>query len=298
MKKLLALSLALLTIASFAACKKEDKKTDDLDDYRQEEVVYTSYTDGKSVFHFERIDTETVAIVGYEGPTELHEITVPAVVYTGSDKTSTAKKVVRIEAQAFKEVSSIKKATIPEGVTSIGRYAFAYCAHLETVEFPKSLNTIEYGAFYESGLTSLTFPELTAEELAAGCGITALQDSIFWRCNSLKEVTIPGYVKSVGVATFFECQSLEKVVLSEGVETVGDCAFVKCVNLEELHLPSTLKTGTDPLDDMAFLGSEKLTIDGVHIPDASKLPEGSKLVEYKEEMEKYLKSADEVASQQ
>jgi hypothetical protein len=73
---------------------------------------------------------------------------------------------------------------------------------------------------------------------------------------------------------------------------------VKCVNLEELHLPSTLKTGTDTLDDMAFLGSEKLTIDNVIIPDKDLIPEGSNLVEYRTEMEKYLKTADEVEADQ
>lgn len=287
MKKLLALMLALLTLASFSACKKEKDEADNLDDYLQEEVVYTSYTDGQSVFHFERINTETVAIVGYEGPTALHEITVPAVVYTGVDKEKTAKAVVRIEDQAFKNVSSIKKVTIPEGVQSIGRYAFAYCAHLETVVFPASLASIEYGAFYESGLTALTFPENGA--------LTAIAGTTFWRCNNLTEVTIPGYIKTIGEGAFFKCEALEKVVLSEGVETVGELAFVKCLNLKELYLPATLKTGDDPLEDMAFLGSEKLTIEGVHIPDASLLPEGSNLVEYKTEMEKYLKSADEVA---
>ena len=286
MKKLLALLLALLTLASFAACKKADDEENDLDDYLHEEVVHTSYIDGESEFYFERVDSESVAIVGYSGPNKLHEITVPSVVYTGEDKEATAKKVVRIDDEAFKNVSSIKKATIPEGVTSIGRYAFAYCAHLETVVLPTSLASIEYGAFLESGLTALTFP--------ANGALTAIESATFWKCNSLKEVTIPGYIKTIGEGAFLKCESLEKVILSEGVETVGDMAFVNCTNLAELQLPSTLKTGDDPLEDLAFLGSEKLTADGVRVPEATALPEGSKLLEYVENMKDYLKSSDEV----
>ena len=286
MKKLLALLLALLTLASFAACKKEEEKEDDLNKYLKEEVVYTSYKDSKSVFHFERVDSESVAIVGYEGPTELHEITVPSVVYTGEDKEKDAIAVSAIADEAFKNVSSIKKVTIPEGITSIGKYAFAYCAHLETVVMPVSLETIGYGAFLESGLTALTFPENSK--------ITAIDGATFWRCDNLKEVTIPGHIKTIGDAAFFECASLEKVVLAEGVEKVGEMAFVKCINLAELHLPSTLQVGTDPLDDLAFLGSEKLTADGVRVPEETALPEGSKLLEYVENMKDYLKSADEV----
>ena len=288
MKKLLALLLALLTLTSFAACKKDDEENSDLDQYLQEDVVHTSYTDGKSVFHFDRVDSESVAIVGYEGPTELHEITIPSVVYTGEDKEATAKKVVRIADEAFKNVSSIKKATIPEGVTSIGRYAFAYCAHLETVVLPASLASIEYGAFFESGLVALDFPENGA--------LTAIESAAFWRCNSLKEVIVPGYIKTIGEGAFLNCESLETVVLSEGVETVGDMAFVRCTNLKELHLPSTLKTGDDPLEDLVFLGSEKLTADGVHVPEATQLPEGSKLLDYVENMKDYLKSAEEVVA--
>ena len=286
MKKLLALLLALLTLASFAACKKEEEENNDLNKYLKEEIVHTSYKDGKSVFHFERVDSESVAIVGYDGPTELHEITVPSVVYTGEDKEKDAIAVSAIADEAFKNVSSIKKVTIPEGVTSIGKYAFAYCAHLETVVMPASLETIGYGAFLESGLTALTFPENSK--------LTAIEAATFWRCNSLKEVSIPGHIKTIGDAAFFECASLEKVVLAEGVEKVGEMAFVKCLNLKELHLPATLQVSDDPLEDLAFLGSDKLTVDGVHIPDASLLPEGSKLAEYKAEMEKYLKVADEV----
>ncbi len=284
-KKLLALLLALLTVASLSACKKENEdEGTDLDDFRKEDVVYTSITDEttKSVFHFELMDTETVAITGYEGPTELHNVTVPSVVYTGEDKETSKKDVVAIAAEAFKNVSSIQNIIIPEGITSIGKYAFAYCAHLETVKFPSTLKTIDEGAFYQSGLTSLTFPE--------ACDLTELKMATFSKCNSLKEVTIPGYIKTVGMAAFFECASLEKVTLSEGVVTVGKLGFQGCPSFKELNLPSTL-TNTDPFEDLAFLGSDVLYIENVKIPE--NLPEESTLRDYVKAMENYLKEAPE-----
>ena len=295
MKKLLALLLALLTLASFAACKKEtDDTDDDLDLFRVDEVVYTSYIDEdtvhagsnkKSVYHFELVDTETVAIVGYSGPTEKHDIKIPSVVFTGEDKDATAKAVVAIADEAFKNVSSIRNVEIPEGITSIGRYAFAYCAHLETVKFPSTLASIGDGAFLKSGLTELTFPE--------SCSLTEIKGATFWKCNNLTEVTIPAYIKTVGVGAFFECQALEKVVLSVGVETVGRMAFVNCPKLNELHIPYTLAPASvKPLDDLCFLGSDALTVDGVTVTEPEKIPQNSNLIGYLENMEKYLNSSD------
>ncbi len=285
-KKLLALLLALLTVAALSACKKEEEGDDsDLDSFRREDVIYTSHTvtvtEGdftyESTFYFEMVDTETVAITGYKGPTELHSVTVPSVVYTGEDKDTTKKDVVAIAPEAFKNVSSIKSITIPEGIASIGKYAFAYCAHLETVAFPASLNTIDEGAFYQSGLTALTFPE--------ACGLTELKMATFSKCNDLVEVTIPAYIKTVGKAAFFECGSLEKVTLAEGVVTVGKLGFQGCPNLKELNLPSTF-ANTDPFEDLAFLGSDVLYIENVKIPE--NLPEDSTLKDYVKAMEDYL----------
>ena len=288
-KKLLALLLALLTVASLSACKKENEdEGTDLDIFRKEDVVYTSHTETvtkgdftyESTFYFEMVDTETVAITGYKGPTELHDVTVPSVVYTGEDKETTKKNVVAIAAEAFKNVSSIQNVIVPEGITSIGKYAFAYCAHLETIKFPATLKTIDEGAFYQSGLTSLTFPE--------ACELTELKMATFSKCNNLKEVTIPGYIKTVGKAVFFECASLEKVTLSEGVVTVGKLGFQGCPKFKELNLPNTL-TNTDPFEDLAFLGSDALTIENVKIKEDA--PDSLK--KYVNDMEKYLVEAPE-----
>ena len=180
MKKLLALLLALLTVAALSACKKDkDTENNDRDSFLREEIVFTSSTDGSSVYHFEMLDTESVAITGYSGPTELHEASIPSVVYTGEDKEATSKKVVAIADGAFKDASSLKKITIPEGVTTIGKYAFAYCAQLETVVFPSTLASIDEGAFRRSGLTTLTFPET--------CALTKIEMATFSMCNKLTE---------------------------------------------------------------------------------------------------------------
>jgi hypothetical protein len=65
---------------------------------------------------------------------------------------------------------------IPPGVTTIGSYAFAYCADLVSVTIPPSVTTIGDGAFaYCADLVSATIPET----------VTAIGEQAFSGCDSL-----------------------------------------------------------------------------------------------------------------
>lgn len=65
-----------------------------------------------------------------------------------------------------------------EGITTLKRDAFGGCA-FETIEFPKSLRTIERG--------------------------------VFWACYRLKKITIPASVDRIGDFVFWHCDSLTDV---------------------------------------------------------------------------------------
>ena len=140
MKKLLILLLALLTATSLAACSDdgEDPGQDDLQDYVEEDVVIDSYTVGESVFHFASIDSTTVEITGYEGPTAPHDVTIPSEVPTNADG-SERKAVTTIADAAFFGISSLRSLVLPEGVTYL------------------------YNAFENTRFTSFTIPN-TLEE--------------------------------------------------------------------------------------------------------------------------------------
>lgn len=255
MKKLLAGLLALLTVATLSACsKKGDENKNDISGLRQEEVVFTSTVVGNSTFHFRVLDTTKVAITGYDGPNDVHDIVIPATVQTGTDAASSTKAVTEIADGAFRAVSAIRSVEIPEGVITIGAQAFADCVQLETVKLPSSLKTIGAAAFRNCGLTAITFPET--------CALTEIADSAFNSCKNLTEVTVPAYIKTIGKGAFYGCEALTKVVLSEGVETIGSQAFQNTIALADLTLPSTLKN-TDPVTDLVFSGCVALYRDHV-----------------------------------
>lgn len=261
MKKLLALLIALLTAASLAACSGDEPNDnqDNLDNYLEEEVVIDSYTVGESVFYFESVDSESVAITGYDGPTAPHDITIPSTVPTNADGSET-KKVTSIAETAFYGTSSIRSLVLPEGITSVGDFAFAQCVQLTSVTFPSSLESIGTGAFQNTGMTELNLPETSA--------LTEISAWAFSNCAALTEITIPGYIETIGEAAFFGCVGVESIVLEEGVVNVGKQAFQQTLALKSLTLPSTF-ANENPMEDLAFSGSQILYRENITCPDGS-----------------------------
>lgn len=87
---------------------------------------------------------------------------------------------------------------IPEGMTSIGNYAFYGCTNLASVFFPNSMNRIGNYAF--SG------------------------------CSRLTSVSIPRNVTVIGNYAFSECNSLISVFIGSSIGTIGNGAFSQSSN--------------------------------------------------------------------
>ena len=91
---------------------------------------------------------------------------------------------------------------IPDGVTSIGDYAFQYCIRLTNITIPDGVTSIGNGAFSGcTSLTSITIPD----------GVTSIDEYAFYGCQSLTSITIPDGVTSIGKWAFCGCISLERV---------------------------------------------------------------------------------------
>ncbi len=78
--------------------------------------------------------------------------------------------------RAFYNCSGLTSITIPNSVTSVGRYAFEYCTGFTSVVIPDSVTSIGAYAFeYCTSLTSVTIPD----------SVTSIGDEAFNGCWNL-----------------------------------------------------------------------------------------------------------------
>ena len=121
-----------------------------------------------------------------------------------------------ITSTIIERYTRLKKCVIPNSVTSIGDWAFAYCRGLTSVTIPNSVTRIGNYAFWScDGLSSVTIPN----------SVTSIGDGAFSRCSSLTSVTIPNSVTSIGAEAFCYCDGLTSVTIPNSVTSIGDEAF-------------------------------------------------------------------------
>jgi hypothetical protein len=104
--------------------------------------------------------------------------------------------------EAFKECQLLESVVIPDSVAELGEYAFYGCKKLSSAHIGASLKTVSPFAFGNcSGLLTLTFSENSKVEVIAG--------NAFNKCTSLKNVTLPDSLISIGDLTFDCSKNLE-----------------------------------------------------------------------------------------
>lgn len=111
-------------------------------------------------------------------------------------------KKYQIAENAFVLHNDMKSVTIPDGVTKIGKLAFAECRGLKNITIPNSVTEIEERAF--ANCTAL-------ESVAISASVTKIETLTFYGCSKLKSVTIPSKVTMVGWGAFRLCDSLKNI---------------------------------------------------------------------------------------
>ncbi len=163
--------------------------------------------------------------------------------------------VTSIGDYAFIGCSSLTEVVIPERVTSIGDYAFADCSSLSGMTLPKGLISIGYEAFCGcSGLEYIKVEEGNAVFDSRGNCNAVIDTESNMLIRGCKNTIIPEDVTGIGKQAFCRCTSLTGIVIPEGVTGIGSGAFYECTNLEEINIPE----GVAVLEANTFNGCESL----------------------------------------
>jgi uncharacterized protein YjdB len=116
-------------------------------------------------------------------------------------------------------------------LTTIGDYAFAYCAQVV-----KNSNGVpildEYNQQTYKGIQSVTLPN----------SLVSLGNYAFLGCSSLTQINIPDKVTELKTQTFKNCSNLSNVSLSATLTAIDANCFENCKSLNNLTFPQSLKT--------------------------------------------------------
>ena len=236
--------LPLSAVTAFAA----DTSTEQEASYKGYKYAYRVDDGNATITKFLGPDASTKSTGSYniEIPTELNDIRV-----TGLGDYSFA---VDADSDAGYPGNSlcrnIHSVTIPESVTSIGKYAFARCSSLTSLKLGENIKTIGDHAFYYCiKLESVTIPQ----------SVTFMGDRAFTGCAQLNSLTINDAAISIGDWTFDECYKLTTLSLGEKIKTIGDYAFYDCRILNNVTIPQSVTSIGDHAFGCCF-GMDSFTI--------------------------------------
>ena len=155
--------------------------------------------------------------------------------------------------------------TVPEGIETIGAYAFYKNCNLTAVHLPESITAIESGAFSNcDGIKSVHIPPNVAEldcESTFGNNIESINvdpknkkyaslDGMVFSgkfktlqyCPPKKkgDVFLPETVSGINAYAFKNCSQITKIAISEKVSKIGALAFYNCSGLTEITIPENV----------------------------------------------------------
>lgn len=159
--------------------------------------------------------------------------------------------ISEIPNSAFDGKGWINSVILPEGITSIGEYAFRGTS-LRKINIPSTVTTIKRNAFIGTPIQYLTFTE--------GSRLTTIERYAFQSCSSLQEVILPEGLTTIGYAAFEQCLAIQKVEMPNTVTSLGAYAFNSCTNMESIHFSDGLTSIND------WVCNDCYALKDVHLP--------------------------------
>lgn len=143
-------------------------------------------------------------------------------------------------------LAKCKKFSIPEDITSIGKYSFEYCSRLPLTSLPDTIINIGARAF--SNCTELHLSNLPKS-------LTNISDGTFITCTELALESLPDSITSIGSYGFYNCPNLALESLPDGITSIGTYGFYNCAKITIKSIPNNVTI----IDEYAFQKCASIT---------------------------------------
>lgn len=154
--------------------------------------------------------------------------------------------VKEISELAFYGNETLKKVTIPDSVTKIGKSAFQNCSALNEVTIGSGVKTVSESAFEHcQNLTTVVLSD----------NVTKISKNAFKNCIKLSEINLPDCITTIGESAFAKCKSLKTVVLPAELTKLDSKAFEDCIKITSL----TINKKLEKIGDSSFKNCLTLT---------------------------------------
>ena len=183
------------------------------------------------------------------------------VAYTGSDaninlSTIDGHEIISIGGYAFADNAALQTIILPDTLQGVYQYAFKGTTALQTITIPASVAIIDNGAFQGSAISGITFEERSAlvnlgryvfadtanlTSISIPDGVNAIRDYAF-RNSTLQEIVFGANSALTEIGRFaFESSALRSITLPAGVEKIDYDAFYSCAALTNADMSKTAK---------------------------------------------------------
>lgn len=125
---------------------------------------------------------------------------------------------------------NVKNVYLPDSVTSIGNYSFAYMNGLESIRVSNSLKTINSRAFESNTFNgNIYFSNVTTV------------NSWAFQSSGFKKIEFSSRLSAMGAYAFYASKNLETVIMPSNVTLEVESALFGETNLKELHISGKSK---------------------------------------------------------
>ena len=100
-----------------------------------------------------------------------------------------------------------------------------------------------------------TAEKVTVPSKVGSATVIQIADKAFWSNKTMKSISLPSTIQSIGKAAFNECTGLTLVNLPSKLKTIGESAFWYCTGMKAIYIPPSVTS----IAANAFTGCNSLT---------------------------------------